>query len=236
MSSVSLPWDEQAGQPENVVHVMDNDKVLRDKFNGNLDADNLSAAIRALLAQAGLTYDTNIRRGKSVIATAEATTNTSYALLATPDQVSNITLPTDGLIAVAYQALWKKASAGDLGDAAIFLGANQARGANVGTSGSAPVQQAELGTTDANIYHPLASCGAGLLGSGTNMGADAAGVTTGQIVGSKAANWGTLITNGGPCYIFAAAGTYNVSVQFKSGAGNAVTVKERKLWVWTLGF
>lgn len=35
--------------------------------------------------------------------------------------------------------------------------------------------------------------------------------------------------------LFAAAGTYDVSVQFKSSSGT-VTAKERKLWVWTMGF
>ena len=35
--------------------------------------------------------------------------------------------------------------------------------------------------------------------------------------------------------VFAAAGTYDISVQFKASSGS-VTVKNRKLWVWTMGF
>jgi hypothetical protein len=62
--------------------------------------------------------------------------------------------------------------------------------------------------------------------------------TTGQVVGagpqmSVSATSPQLV--GGPCYIFAAAGTYTVSVQFKSSSGS-VTAKNRKLWAWTLGF
>jgi hypothetical protein len=72
-----------------------------------------------------------------------------------------------------------------------------------------------------------------------NYGGDA---TTGQVVG--AGNGSVSYQNevrattsnlmmGGPCYIFAAAGTYVVSIQFKSTSGT-VTVKGRKLWAWSM--
>jgi hypothetical protein len=48
-------------------------------------------------------------------------------------------------------------------------------------------------------------------------------VTTGQVVG-VVGSWG------GFAVVFAAAGTYDVSVQFKSSVGS-VTVKNRHLWV-----
>lgn len=215
MSSLSLPWDEQGGQPQNINHVMENDEALRDKINGNLDADNLTPAEAAKL---GLSAGTTIRRGKSIIATEEARTNTAYGLMATPDRVSGIVLPTDGLICVAYTALWKS-SVLNAGLAAIFVGANQLR-----VPSSAVAVQEVIGTT-ANVYHNLYTQGKGLSsqGSGTDM-IDPA--TTGQILGTGD---GT-----GPVAIFAAAGTYDVSVQFKASSGS-VTAKHRKLWVWTIG-
>jgi surface-anchored protein len=38
---------------------------------------------------------------------------------------------------------------------------------------------------------------------------------------------------GGVCWIFAAAGTYKITVQFKASSGN-VKVKERNLWAWII--
>jgi hypothetical protein len=57
-------------------------------------------------------------------------------------------------------------------------------------------------------------------------------VATGQALGGGgAANTGV----GGVCHVFAAAGTYSVNVQFRSTSGT-ITAKERKLWVYTLGY
>ncbi len=53
-------------------------------------------------------------------------------------------------------------------------------------------------------------------------------VTTGQIVGAR--TYGARFLT-----IFAAAGTYKVSVQFKVATGK-VTVKERKLWAWVVAW
>ena len=65
---------------------------------------------------------------------------------------------------------------------------------------------------------------------GVNGGvAYASDVTTGQIVNVGGSASGGVVT------VFAAAGTYDVSVQFLAVAGS-VTVKERKLWVWVQGF
>jgi hypothetical protein len=40
---------------------------------------------------------------------------------------------------------------------------------------------------------------------------------------------------GGVCYVFAAAGTYDVSVQFKASSGS-ITAKSRKLWVSSVDY
>jgi hypothetical protein len=56
--------------------------------------------------------------GKANIAAAESTTATSYAIgnLTTPDRVQNVVMPTDGLIAVWYQAIWQNTVSGNRGD------------------------------------------------------------------------------------------------------------------------
>jgi len=238
MSSLSLPSDEQPGQPNNVNAVMANDEAIRDKINGALDDDNLRAALATIL---GVSAGATVRRGKSIIATEEARTNVAYGTLTTPDRVSSIVLPSDGLICVAYQATWKS-SVVDVGSAAIFLGANQLQGAAL--NAAAPnVQEATTQNANANVFIPLASYPGGLQGrvntisASTNYTSD---VSTGQILGGfrlSAEGNGIAASEwlGGPCYIFAAAGTYDVSVQFKASSGS-VTAKNRKLWVWTIGF
>jgi hypothetical protein len=162
------------------------------------------------------------QRGWANIATSEVRTNTAYGLLPTPDQVTELVLPANGLIAVWYQATWQQSGVGTA-QAAIFLGTNQLK-VWVGTGGTVPTVQNAGGSASSNINTPLFTYAGGLTagGNSSNYTGD---VTTGQIVGSN--------TNGGPCYIFAAAGTYHVSVQFAATSGS-VTASNRKLWVWTM--
>jgi hypothetical protein len=181
--------------------------------------------------------------GKSIIATSEARSNTAYGTLTTPDTVT-VTMPTDGLIAVGYQATWQESVQG-AAEAAIFIGANQLKAAS--GNGLPDAQSAVLGSPiSAATPTPLFTFGGGL-GSMGAMGAGYSGdVTTGQIVGgampggnirSKLAI--TTITQtgaaGGGLLVFAAAGSYAVTVQFKASSGS-VTAANRKLWVWPLAF
>jgi hypothetical protein len=192
--------------------------------------------------QGGFTGGSDVRRGKSIIATTESRSSASYGLLTTPDRVQNVILDTDGLILVAFQATWQESVDG-AAHAAIFLGANQLKYTTVDNA-SPSAQEASIagGATTVAKDMVLASCDFGLKsndGYGSPSGATYAGdVTTGQVVGG-----GRGITTGGAmqfgrfgaCHIFAAAGTYDISVQFKASSGS-VTAKNRKLWVWTLGF
>lgn len=162
-------------------------------------------------------------RGKSIIAQSEARTNTAYGLMTTPDRVSGIVLPTDGLICIGYQATWFESVIG-AARAAIFIGATQLK---IATNGTAPaVQEAGPRTglaTTANALHTFHD-GLTHIDSNNSYGGD---VTTGQVIGGA--------IGGGVCYVFAAAGTYDISVQFKASSGS-VTALARKLWVWSLGF
>jgi hypothetical protein len=180
------------------------------------------------------------RRGKSIITAAEARTNTAYGLLTTPDRVSSLVLPTDGLIFIAFFGLWTESVVG-AAKAAIFIGSNQLS-VDAVTSSTPSVIAGEAvisGTSSNNRYVPLASHPAGLGSSDstTTVTDGSSVVTTGQAVAAAVADDNFSFTKrGGLLVVFAAAGTYDVSVQFKASGGATVTAKERRLWAWTMAF
>jgi hypothetical protein len=148
-----------------------------------------------------------------------------FALMATPDRVPGVVIPSDALLLVGYKALYKNGVANS-GRAAIFLGENQAV---YGAGAAAPASQSAVGLAEADDYGILTTGETGLHAEG---GAGAASnVGTGQILGSGASSG---VTWGGLTAIFADPGTYDVSVRFRVGGGGLVTVKERDLWVAVL--
>lgn len=225
MSELPLTNTLTPGTNEDVADVQENFQDVLDWANGNIDGDNFTAATNQAL---GLNETGTVRRGKSIISTEETTTSASYTLLTTPDRVSNVVLPTDGLIAIAFQGMWKETN-NNTARAAIFIGATQMKGSLANTA--APnVLEAAINST-VNNYASIGSFGGGLT-TATNTTAYTGDVTTGQVVGVNAL---TVAGTQGVCYVFAAAGTYTVSVQYKTSAGTA-SVKNRKLWVWTQAF
>lgn len=224
-----------------VAAVLNNGITAVDHVNpANVDGAASTASMRTLgytasqalpgdtAAYLGVTGGGNTRRGTSMIATAETRANSTYGTLTTPDQVSNVVLPANGLIVVLYQATWQE-SAPIVARAAIFLGNNQLK--NAGTVNAAPVTEEAVGVCNAtgNIDRALSTNGYGLTSDPSNATAYTGDVTTGQAVAVQGGG------GAGPVFIFAAAGTYDVSVRFKATSGS-VTVKNRKLWVWTIGF
>jgi hypothetical protein len=165
-------------------------------------------------------------RGSANIPGADSRTNVAFGNLTTPDQVTGIVLPTDGLIAVAYQAQFQSSVIG-AGQAGLFLGSNIVTIMDSSVPSLASVFAATSGAGAGN-YTSLSTHGGGLVADGNVVPSDS---TTGQLVGVSTSSVG----KGGFCYIFAAAGTYTVSVQFKSSSGS-VTAKTRKLWVATMAF
>lgn len=233
MSTVSLPHTLTAGTPENVNDVQANDEALRDAINGQLDGDNLTTATRQVL---GLSDSSTVRRGKCVITSSESRSNAAYGLLSTPDQVANVVVPANGLVVVAYQAVWQE-SVNGAARAAIFVGANQLKFAGDRTNAAPVVQETSLSAGAGGVDKPLVAYAGGLngiAGDATVYGGD---VTTGQICGASVANAANSGgTNGlGVCRLFVAAGTYTISVQFKASSGS-VTARNRTLLVWTEGF
>ena len=214
------------------------------------DANVTAAKLDNTLSQyVGINNGSNVGRGKSIITTEEGRSNAAYATLTTPDQVSNIVLPTDGLIFVAYQATWKE-TVSNAATAAIFIGSSQLASAHPDAGAAVPNQfcTASLASYGAGVgrWAPLSSYALGLVsysgaGSYSSAHADYAGdVTTGQAIGGGipiniAGAGSPRYVAGGVCQVFAAAGTYTVSVRYAASSGT-VTAKNRKLWVWTLGF
>lgn len=205
--------------------------------NGNVDGTNLSAAAAqsAAVNQAGQTV-----KGATNISASQSTSSTTFTTLATPDQVTGIVLPTNGLIAVWYWATWQE-SVSAAANADIFIGSNQLKAQQRPGNTSPTNNPATIGNTVVNTNYALSSYFGGLASAqqqtGTNVGAGPYGgdVTTGQAVGFGFNAGLTEFWAGGPCYVFAAAGTYTVSVQFKASSGS-VTVANRKLWVQAISF
>lgn len=89
---------------------------------------------------------------------------------------------------------------------------------------------------DANVWHILNTTGAGLKTTITNRDDDQF-ATTGQLIGSSIPSRSILsgsaavhYPDGGSAVIMAAAGTYDVEIRYRTGAGT-VSAKNRKLWV-----
>lgn len=187
--------------------------------------DDLGQQLAGVNQVCGVNEGSNVRRGKSQIATTEVISSASYTTATTPDHVNNIVLPANGLIVVGFQALWQNSVAG-AARAAIFLGSNQLK---IASTTGAPVVAEATGPTDVTDDNPISTYSGGLISSSTGAGSSTE-VTTGQVVGAY-----SDAGAGGVCYIFANVGTYIVSVQYKSATGT-VTVKNRHLWVWTVNF
>jgi hypothetical protein len=151
-----------------------------------------------------------------VIATEQSRENVAYGLLGTADEIPSVVLPESGLIIVGYAAQFKS-SVSAAGKAAIFLSVNQLADSTGGST------LGEAGTFSTGFTR-LGTFGQGL----TKIEAAVSDVTTGQALSGSG-------TGGGFGVISAAAGTYNVSVQFKASSWS-VTAKARKLRVATLGF
>jgi hypothetical protein len=156
-----------------------------------------------------MTY--GVSRGHSIVATEEARTSTSYGRLTTPDVVSNVVLPTNGLITIYFHALVKN-SVTSAASVAVFIGSNQLKKiGNTVPTVDEMTGSLSGGTSYGNVM--TAEGGLSNTGQGTS---DASTVTTGVIIR--------------PMSLYAAAGTYEISVQYKASSGT-VTAKERKLWV-----
>lgn len=207
---VTLPKTLTANTPENVNDLNSNLTRLTDAIN-TVDPDVV-----------GFNTDGVKREGYVSVSATETTVSAAYTLLATPDRVSGVVLPSNGWLIVRYQATWKESDI-STAKAAIFLNGNQLQAVALPSPVVAETNTSPIVTADKfAVLMTSINSSKGLIS--TSPSVDYTGnVTTGQILALGAAE------------IAAAAGTYDVSIRFKTSAGT-VTVKNRQLWVSTIGF
>jgi hypothetical protein len=209
--------------------------TLLTEFNGNID----SANIKDGSIQPGDLASGTIKvkpYPASIVATAETRTNTAYGLLTTPDRVQNVVLPSNGLLVIGFQAVWQE-SVNAAARAAIFIGANQLKFASPDTAAPIVAETSLTAGASASIDKALATGPFGLVCRPAGATVFGGNVTTGQVLGVTPtdASVASQTAAGAFCVVFAAAGTYDISVQFKSTSGNVI-VKNRQLWVATMDF
>lgn len=217
--SLALPTVGQLNQTEDP-KIPSAFTTIQTVINGNLDATNLTTAV---VQSAGVNSSGQVVKGATSFGGSESRTNAAYGTMPTPDQVSGLVLPSPGLIQVWFQATWQESVAG-AAFGAIFIGSNQLKIAQTTTPVVQETAVADNGTI--NTPRPIFTNTAGLSSGPTSSSVYTGDVTTGQLVGGS---------GGGLTSIFAAAGTYTVSIQFKASSGNVV-VAGRKLWVQALSF
>lgn len=205
--------------------------------------DDYETRAEALAIAGGVNSLGVVRRGKSIVATEESITGTTYLAMPTPNRVSNIVLPADGVLFVLFDALVKTTHTdlvSSIGEVALFLNGTQlqmADGRNAATAQKAVLSNTVNvgGTSTAftgHVYSSAFGLSRALDGTASYPDTD---VTTGMAWPSGAATWAP--GSGAILPIRAAAGTYTVEVRAKHYyAGGPVYMKDRKLWVWTAGF
>ncbi|HET7455395.1 MAG TPA: hypothetical protein VFJ76_07740 [Solirubrobacterales bacterium] len=219
MTKAILPRTNQTGANE-WSDVESNDAALAKVINGELDNENIAKA-------AGITREKLASDAKGIVGTwytpkiintEESRTNTAFGTMPTADEITGVVIPENGLVVIGYRAV-AKSTVEAAGTFAAFLGSNQIKAGVV--AGSPEVRQVNLTGTE---FKPI---GMTASGPAAGNGAYSGDVTTGQLLIPT-------LSSSPLAVVFAAPGTYSVSMQFKASSG-AVTVKERKLWVAVLG-
>jgi hypothetical protein len=182
----------------------DNDVATYNSGTGKLEGEAVSSKVTPYPATS--------------ISGSESRTNTAYGTLTTPDQVTSVVVPANGVLRVAYSAIVQQ-SVASAARIALFIGSNQLK-SRVPT-GAPTVQEASWSSTNDDEW-AYTSANAGVWVPATGTGA-ATSVTTG------------MMKNDGPLSISVAAGTYTISVQFKASSGS-VTAKERMLQVHVIDY
>jgi hypothetical protein len=223
MTKAILPRTNQTGANE-WSDVESNDNALAEVINGQLDNENIKegAGITRGKLDASAKGIQGASYGAKVIATEESRTNTAFGTLATPDEITGIVVPENGLLVVGFMGAIKS-SVNSAGSAAIFIGANQLK--YVPEKVTKPeVQEVPTASTS---FRNIGTSPSGLVGN-TTIGLGWEGdVTTGQVIGGGTGG-------GGMTWVGKlAAGTYAISVKYKATSGS-VTAKERALWAFVV--
>lgn len=192
-----------------------NGSLLPGDLNSQLD--DIGNQLASNNVQSGINDAAAIRRAKFTQLASGSRTNVAFGALSNgPDQVTNIVLPADGLIFVAYNCSIQNSNGG-AGQAAIFIGANELK--RIGTVTAGPIVQESISLPSAGVAYAAYTGNVGLQND-SNSGYVGESLT-GQV--SDAVG------------IFVAAGTYTISVQFKASSGS-ITASQRRMRVWTETF
>lgn len=154
------------------------------------------------------------------IATNQTTTSSSFVYLATQDLISGISMGSNGLFLVDYQALVSGNGSASLVMNGVPIPIATANGAPSATSAQATFTSTHLGVL------VTSNQGLNTTASGSS---DSSEVTTGQILGAVS------VTSAGTARITVPAGTYSIGVQFLATSGT-VHVANRHLWVRAVNF
>jgi hypothetical protein len=212
---------------------------LRDALNAILTSENkLDPAKISEIANTALKSAKVTHYSPKAISTEESRENTSYSTLTTADEIKSIVIPENGTLFVNYYALWKGSSATEgIGQASLYLGETRLddlAGEKQGTA-TAQTEFRVLTTTAAGLTNfkelpgPSTShiLGVGLPGTYNIMQGE---------TGRRNEAGVTAFALGGFVPISAAAGTYDLSVKFKTVEGSKkVTVKSRILRAYVVG-
>lgn len=143
-----------------------------------------------------------------IIATEQTRENTGYGSLATPDTITGVVVPANGVIRIGYLALWKS-SVDTAGRATIFVNSTAVGTLANGSGGASPEGHSSFRILSTD---PISASGAALVN-----GAELSSLST-LAIGQP---WLDLPVT---------AGTYEVTVKYAATSGS-VTAKERHLWV-----
>lgn len=223
MTTLSYPNHPAGSDIKSIENILANFDAVVTWANGNVDANNMNASAAQ---SAGMNQSTQVVKGSAIIPASQGTASTVFTKLATPDQVTGVTVPTGGLIAVWFRAIWAT-SVSAAGLAAICVNDVPIQWDTGGAAPSAGAACA-LSPSFVNIANVVSSFVGGLntVNSNTSYLGD---VTTGQAL-ADANNLG------GPCYIFGlTAGVYTVSVQWRCSSGS-LSASNRRLYVKAYSF
>lgn len=208
MTSVNLPNRPIGTDARSIAAILANFDAVLAAVNGGIDGDNL---VSTVAQQLGLSSSSVVRRGKSIVNTAESVTGSPHAVLATPDRVSNIVVPSGGLLLVSFWAQIVSSSA--TGTARIYLNNNPVSNVN--------------GPADGQVNSSIAN---GILV--TSPAPNWAGLGGLSLYGDSTVS--DDLTNGHPVGEFLPIvvnpGTYTVEMRYEKTAGT-VTLSNRKLYV-----
>lgn len=213
---------------------------LENDFNSA--QDDMGNQLNIINKQIGINDTSVIRRGGVYIATEESISSPDHPIAA----IDGITLKQDSILVLMLYFQAKFSSFGGGGNVSIYLNNNLLTSCFTGDSNSV---QTVVGSTSSstvgtlNIYRTFTSYPVGLssgdriLDDGTpgiaSAGEYTGNVSTGQIFGhavSKTTKGNKVF--GGPMYIFANAGVYNIHVQ----ASSDCQAKQRYMYVYTIDF